>query len=216
VSGQLNKNIIKIFKLQFEDNCISLLLEGYNAACGSAKSYTEDDENEITVKLVGLMRANDKSRDYKIDIVREYYLDDDANFSGNKHPDTSPRIDIRFMNWSTEDKFEYFIEAKNLAENDWIKNTNASVNANGLRKRYVETGIHNFISGKYKNGCLIGYVLEGNPDAIVRKINDYLTKKKRPKEHLSHSQNHGFVNNYSSEHLGSCCELLQHFLFEFK
>lgn len=210
----LNQNIINAFRLQFQNNCISLLLDGYNSAYNGGSSFKENDENEITVKLVGLMKSNQNSKDYKIDIVREYYLDDTSTYSGAKHPDNSPRIDIRFMNWSTEDKLEFFMEAKNLAENDWVKSGGTKINASKLIKRYVETGINNFVSGKYKNGCLVGYVLEGNAIGVTRKLNDYLTKQKRTKEHLLHTQNHNFINNFSSHHLGTSCELLEHFFLE--
>jgi hypothetical protein len=66
-----------------------------------------------------------------------------------------------------------------LAENNWLKSHNSKVNASGLRARYIDTGIANFVSGRYPYGCLAGYILEGSADKILVMINKLLKSKKR-------------------------------------
>jgi hypothetical protein len=213
VSGVLNKNIIETFKVTFQDNCLILLIDSYNSAINTGNNFEELDENSITAQLVGFMKKNSLSLDYKIDITREFYLDNDETYLGTKSADTSPRIDIRFMNWTTSDKFEYFIEAKNLYETNWQKVGNKSqVDSTKYAKRYIDTGIQNFIIGKYSCGCLVGYVLRGDPDKIADKINTILSSANRAKEILKKNKN--LVINYFfiSEHSSL---KLNHFFLKF-
>lgn len=214
MSGKLSQHIIDKFKIQFEENCINLLIEGYEIAIKSGSKYSELEENDITVQLVGYMKKNTKSENYKIDISREYYIDDEDSYAGIKKADTSPRIDIRLMNWTSSSKVEYFMEAKNLSENNWIKKANsAKVDARKLQKRYIETGMEHFITGKYLNGCLIGYVVEGIPDLIVEKINNILISKSRKKEILIQSAlyKYHFISIHDSKQLNK----LKHFFLKF-
>ena len=94
------------------------------------------------------------------------------------------------------------MEAKNLKE----KNS-------GLKKRYIEIGIENFITGKYPRGFLVGYLLEGTVIPTVDGINDLLKKCNREKE-LLHTKKHKIVQcYYESEH--SQIGVLKHLTFDF-
>ncbi|MCS3801166.1 hypothetical protein [Niastella sp. OAS944] len=217
MSGFLNKNIIHSFRMQFEDNCVQLLLDSHKELLKTGKSFKESDENAITVQLIGCMKKNPISDDYKIDITREQYFDSDEVYSGLKDPDKSPRIDIRLMNWSSAEKVEYFFESKNLYENNFTKvGHKSSVDAKYYQKRYINTGIQNFIKGIYPRGCLVGYILEGNPEAVVEKINNLLKAEMRNGECLSKK----FVNEKSqycfvSFHNGGSLDNLYHYILGF-
>jgi hypothetical protein len=203
--------------MQFEDNCVQLLLESHKELLKTGSNFKESDENAITVQLIGCMKKNPISADYKIDITREQYIDTDDVYSGMKDPDKSPRIDIRLMNWSGSEKVEYFFESKNLYENNFTKKGNKTpVDARFYQKRYINTGIQNFIDGKYPRGCLIGYILEGNPDGVVEKINILLKTDKRNGECLSKKIVYGtlqycFVSIHNVENLDD----LNHFFLNF-
>ena len=174
----------------------------------------EADENSITIQLIGYMNINPISVDYKIDITREQYLDSASVYSGAKSPDTSPRIDIRFMTWTSPGKFEYFFEAKNLYENDFTKQGNKTpTSSKYYQQRYIDTGMQNFIDGKYYQGCLVGYVLEGSPENIRDKINDLLKLAGRNAECLVQKTTIDSIQYcYESSHPGKRLSRLNHYL----
>lgn len=214
MNGILNKNIVHSFRAQFENNCVQLLLESHKELLGKATSLKEADENSITVQLIGFMNINPISVDYKIDITREQYLDTASVYSGLEDPDTSPRIDIRFMTWTSAEKFEFFFEAKNLYENDFTKQGNKTpTNSKYYQQRYIDTGMQTFIDGKYYQGCLVGYVLEGNPETIVDKINDLLKLAGRNAECLVMKTSVDSIHYcYESLHSGMHLPKLTHYL----
>jgi len=211
MNGKLNQAIIELFRAKFEENCIYLLIESYNSILSAGRKLNEDNENSITAQLVGYMKKSSKRADLQIHLDRESYLDDEATFKGETDADKSPRIDIKYATWNANSEFEYYMEAKNLAENNWVKSTNVTVNAASLRKRYVETGIGNFISGRYPNGCLLGYILEGDFVNIANLINEELIVNKRTKEILVRQVGYGIDFHYCSTHSGTAIKLLKHF-----
>jgi len=148
---------------------------------------SEYSENDITAQLVGIMKNNPQRREMQISINRESYLDSDGTFDGIEKADSSPRIDLKYTTWDSKDEYEYFMEAKNLAENNWLKNNHTLINAERLRRRYITTGIDNFKNGKYSDGCLLGYILEGNSNNIIEKINKSLEQENRITECLMRS-----------------------------
>lgn len=215
MSGNLNTNITQAFRMQFEQDCIRLLLDSYNKL-QDKNSIRELTENNVTVRLIGQIKANPLRTQLNISINREAYNDTDATYVGAENADESPRIDMKYTVWNSNVEYEYFIEAKNLCENNWKKSAvDTPVNARELQKRYISTGIENFITGRYPNGCLIGYVMEGDPDKIVTKINTLLTEESRPKENLT-KHSHGAINYYyNSTHIGSKMPTLHHYLLLF-
>jgi len=211
-NNDLNLNIVRQFKLQFEKNCIHLLIEGYRILKDKSK-LKELSENNITVQLVKSMKTIPERVVYQISLNREAYYDDDDIYSGLKDADKSVRIDIKYSTWSSNFEYEYFMEAKNLSENDWVKShSNVKVKSLSQCKRYIETGILNFISGIYPHGCLVGYVVEGTQNGVVNRINNLLSEVKRDKEHLI---NEGNNFRYISKHIGSSIENLEHYFLTF-
>lgn len=214
MNGKLDPHIVKLFKDRFKSNCIKLLLESYEVLY-SETGLKELSENNITVKLVGLMKKNPERNILNISINREAYNDTIDSYEGITDANESARIDIKYSIWSTNFEYEYFMEAKNLAENDWIKSTTgAKVIAQKLCRRYIEKGIENFTTANYPNGCLLGYVLEGNAESIVSKINSLLIKDKRSEEILLKQRSEKGIS-YLSKHEGTAVDSLQHFFLYF-
>lgn len=203
--------------MQFEGNCVQLLLESHKELIGNGANFKESDENAITVQLIGYMNKNPISTDYKIDITREQYIDSSAVYAGMEDPDTSPRIDIRFMTWTSPEKFEYFFEAKNLYETDFTKSGNkTAVNSKSYQQRYINTGIQNFINGRYPQGCLVGYVLEGNSENIADRINHLLKLAGRSSECLKNKIAYGKIQfRYESTHTSIHKTNLIHYFLNF-
>lgn len=213
MNGQLNQNIISLFKAKFESNCICLLLDAYTSLRSSGRQVNEESENNITAQLVGFMKKNPLRSSLEISLTRESYLDSDEIYNGLQDADKSPRIDIKYSVWNSNVEIEYYMEAKNLAENNWIKiSTGATVDAHKLRKRYIKTGIDNFIGGKYPNGCLLGFILEGDTAKIIELINKLLIAEGRAKEELSNNNSYNY--HYISKHTGTSMPMLKHFMLD--
>ena len=117
-------------------------------------------------------------------------------------PKKAPRIDIRMANWSSSHKLLYYLEAKNLCQNDWQKTKSTTVKASYYRARYIDTGIDNFATERYPEGCLVGYVLEGEVELIIEGINNLLAKhRNRPSEIIQSKQTiHQHPYCYVSRH----------------
>lgn len=141
----------------------------------------EWEEPRFSACLIGYMRQIRQQRGIELRIEPESYLYQEKILKGCEDPATAPRIDIKISGgWVQEDVY-YGLEAKILVEMDWKKRR-----ANYLLNRYINTGIGNFINGRYSHemsrGCLTGYVLQGNIPEIVSKINNLLLKDGRNKE----------------------------------
>ncbi|HUC79497.1 MAG TPA: hypothetical protein VMR70_01225 [Flavisolibacter sp.] len=215
MAGSLRADIIQVIKAKFENDCISLLLESYRALVATNHNFQSFSENDITAQLVGHMKNNPKRQNLKISIKRENHLDSQETYAGNAKADESPRIDITYTVWSDKDEYEYHMEAKNLAENNWKKEgAKTKVDAGKLHKRYIATGIGNFLDGKYQNGCLLGYILQGSTKEVVAKINRLLEGGNRKKEVLV-EQNSDAGSYYISRHSNTPAPLLKHFLLSF-
>ena len=215
MSGGLRPDIIRMFKAQFENNCVSLLFESYTSLFASGRNFLEDSENDITAQLVGFMKKNPKRFDLQISVDREHYLDSEEVYEGIADADASPRIDIIYSTWHSNNEHTYHIEAKLLAENNWKKaSVKTPVHAESLQKRYIATGINNFCSKKYSNGCLIGYILEGKIPKIVEKLNALLKADTREKEKLFATSTAGHTDSYLSQH-DVVPLTLKHFFFYF-
>lgn len=175
------------------------------------------EEEQLSAHLISHMENLSETSHYRMDIIPEPRLYDQAVIEGNKPPKKSPRADIRICMWSTwgtPDRFEYIVEAKNLSEQDWTKESGSKVIAKAQKKRYIETGIDHFIQGHYPKGCLAAYVVQGNPDRIVTDINKILEAQSpsRKKEILQDKKDiYSYPHCYKSEH---SIGILQHFILK--
>lgn len=179
IKGELYNRFAWDIKNGFELQCIFTLIDGYRLMKNFGEYELSWEEESLTAKLIEFMNCSQYSNKWKLDIIPEYPVYTKDIYDGHEKPKQAPVIDIRIMNWSKDAKLEYFIEAKNLAQNDWIKADGSRVKASGLRRRYIDTGIDNFVSGRYPSGCLTGYVLEGHADGIVKGINKLLESRRR-------------------------------------
>jgi hypothetical protein len=154
-----------------------------------------------------------------MDIIPEPRLYDQEVIEGKKTAKKSPKADIRICmwsnnTWSTPVKFVYIVEAKILSEKDWTKESGSRVIAKAQKKRYIETGIDHFKSGHYPEGCMAGYVVQGDPDNIVSEINEILVSN-RPSRNTEILKDKKIMFSYphcfKSDHTN--CQL-QHFILK--
>lgn len=161
------------------NKCCELLLEGYEAMVKAQEYELSWDEEKLTANLISHMQKSEIITRFQIDITAESRDYDEEITIGTKSAKKAGKLDIRISIWgggwfSSKKKMIYVIEAKNLSQSDWKKKTGAHVNARYQKKRYINKGIDHFISGHYKNGCLSGYVVQGDSNQIVKDINTIL------------------------------------------
>jgi hypothetical protein len=167
----------------FEQACLWLLIEAFKYMKQDAIYDLSWKETRFSAHLIGHMRKLRSHLDWGLRIDPESYLYRKEILEGLEDPDTAPRIDIKISGgWVHEDIY-YGIEGKILVETDW-----RTRRASNLRARYIDTGIDNFVNGRYSpdvpRGCVVGYVVQGIAFNIGRKINDLLIHRQRNNETL--------------------------------
>lgn len=198
----LNNNIVIAFKKSFEDNCFQLLIEAYQNVISKKTDVTLLMENDISAILSKNIELNSKSIDWKIFSKTENYIFKDNQDIEKGFADKLSRIDFVFSKFTSKNKYEYFIEAKNLKEKD-----------SALKRRYISTGINNFTTKKYENGSLVGYLIKGDLNTTVQGINKLLIKDKRNTQTLNSKKNDLHKDYFESKHIE--IGVLKHLIFDF-
>lgn len=174
----------------FEQLCLWLLTEAFRHMKQENHYELSWGETRISAVLVGYMQRIKNQEGYNLRIDPESHLYREEILNGVVDPDTAPRIDIKISGaWVYEDIY-YGIEAKILVETDWQTRREYD-----LRARYIDTGIDNFVNGRYSpkipRGCVVGYVVHGVAFNIGQKINHLLIHRSRESECMAnrHSLN---------------------------
>jgi len=195
------KHISK-FKDSVENKCIHLLVEAYNQSITEKLIQLNWEENDITKQLSEYIENNPlRKRNPFIMINVEHNLPNITAAKTKGFAANGLRIDLCFATFRSEKEYKVFFEAKNLKEND-----------SALKRRYINTGIDNFITEKYPLGFLIGYLLEGAVPPTIYGINDLLKKDNRDEEWLYPKQHKTVEWYYESNHSELC---LKHLIFDF-
>jgi hypothetical protein len=197
-----NFNHIKRVTAAFEEICIRLLIAAYQKALLLKEIKLDWMENDITIKLHEYIEDNPTRKTNCIATHVESHLPDKSIPEERGFADKYSRIDMCFTVFHKYEEYKYFAEAKIVKEKD-----------GKLKRRYIATGIDNFVSGKYKNGCLIVYLLEGDLKNTVESVNDLLVKDGRVSEILTKREYQFFNQYYESQH--KSIDILKHFMFDF-
>lgn len=171
VPGILSKNIAKAFKNSFIQMCLEIIIEGYNETIKPGEYNTDWEEDNLTAQLILQMEKLRVVRKNQISINAQSPIYSTEMKSEGVSSKRAPVIDLKLSTWDSDIEHQYFFEAKNLSERNWTKANGASVSATYYINRYIDTGIKNFISGRYSNGSIIGYVVQGKTESILNKIN---------------------------------------------
>lgn len=197
----VNIIIYEKFRNAFEQKCYRLIVDAYQTSLTEQLIQLDWNENDISSELHRHIKENPLRLKWKVSTNVEADITKDIpkikGFS-----DTFPRIDFRLTSFISTYEYEYFFEAKNLKQND-----------SGLKRRYIDTGIDNFVSQKYENGSLIGYLLEGKTYETIIGINSLLKKDKRSTETLNPKLNKLIKTYFESNH--SDIGTLKHLIFDF-
>ncbi|MEZ7496974.1 hypothetical protein QO206_15865 [Leeuwenhoekiella aequorea] len=198
----LYKDIGNSFRESFEEKCFQLITESYVSAMETKVIKLNWDENDITSELHNHIHNNPLRLDWNIHSNVEKHLAKDDIKKEKGFAAKLPRIDLSFAVISSKLEYVYHMEAKILKEKD-----------SGLKRRYINTGINNFVSKKYENGCLLGYNLEGALHKTVYGINKLLQKDRREPEYLKQQENHLHDKYYESRHPDNLT--IKHYMFDF-
>ena len=186
--GKLRSSIIRDFEYSFVWNCLSLWGEAFLFVRENQNITTDWEEENISALFFDYIDQSERAIVLNINIADEHRLYYQSILTGKKSAKSASRIDFRMTTNSIEQRkrVEFFVEAKNLIEEDCFKvGRKTKVSARKLHERYIETGIGNFVSGKYPyNGCLVGYVLQGDPNNIVSMLNSYMVNQNRINDKL--------------------------------
>jgi hypothetical protein len=190
------------FAIASENYCLRLLVLAFQVARSSNSIQLDWNENDITYVLNDYIKKNPLTNEWNIVTNREDSLSDESIPRKKGFANRSSRIDLRFVRITSPDEYTYYAEAKNLKEND-----------SALKRRYIDTGINSFVGGKYKNGCLLAYILEGDLMKCIEGVNKLLKKDKREVESLIKHNFPYFDHYFESKHpkLG----ILKHLAFDF-
>ena len=218
MSNKPDAKYIKTFSANFEILCISLLIDAYKLAI-IENEYSQDwNEDDFTNYLVSLILKNPRTESEKLFVKKQSEPDNEnlPHKDTKDDPAKQPVIDIWLANWK-EHKNEYYIEAKNLANENWQKSYGAKVKASDLKRRYINSGMYNFLTGRYPKGCLAGYVIKSKADECTKGINKLLKKYGRAGEILKKRKFiKGFDNSYISSHPSNeRVKSLKHVFLEF-
>lgn len=157
--------------------CIELLIESYNMIVHSKEYDLDWDEEQFSAHIISNMNKHPLTKKHHLHIdIEKKLLNKDKLPINENNPKYLPRIDISIASWilKKDEKTTYFLEAKNLYENNYKSKISSK-----YLNRYIDTGIENFRVGKYTNGSLIGYVLNGKISNIINKLNIQLKKDRQ-------------------------------------
>lgn len=192
MAGTLKTSIFLNIQNNFKEQCKTLFIEAYHTSISNTSIFLDYDENDITAILHSYIDKNPKRKEWKISSnIENYLFDDNSTFSKGFAAKFS-RIDMRYSTFWEGEEYKYFVEAKNLKAND-----------SGLKRRYITTGIDNFLTGgKYYNcdGFLVGYILEGTIEECKDGINKLLIKDKKKNEVIKKAAAFLSIDIHSSNH----------------
>lgn len=197
----LNTIVYEKFRDAFEQRCCLLIIDAYQTSLTAKTIHLDWNENDISSELHRHIKENPLRLKWKVSTNVEAHISKDIPKTKG-FSDKFPRIDFRLTSFISTYEYEYFFEAKNLKQND-----------SALKRRYINTGIDSFVSKKYENGSLIGYLLEGKTDETIEGINSLLEKDKRNTETLIFKSNKVIKTYYESNH--SDIGTLKHLIFDF-
>lgn len=183
--GNADQTIAAKVRAVFEQRCIELLEWACVTLKREKRINVDWGEENITANLYVLIYNSQQSVEYDIHPDCEHPFFSSDILDNKKKAKSATKIDLAFQhNWSGH-RFMFYVEAKNLIENDVFKTgRKTKTRAITVIERYIETGIDHYLNKHYPLGCLLGYVLNGTVDGIVNTINARLSTKNRNSEIL--------------------------------
>lgn len=190
--GTISSNVRRAFVRSFQHKCITLVCQAHDELCSSNTIAQDMDEEKISMCIATIIGDSQQALEWMIHIDTEHRLPCMDYIRNPTSSKSLKRIDFRYEMdvWDNDNpgRLRFYMEAKNLYQVDFKKPFNSSItNAKASFKRYIVTGIGNITTGDYpSNTLLLGYVLVGDIDSVVKGVNTELSSLNRCSEHLIH------------------------------
>ena len=214
INSKARESIITAFK----QHCLEAIQRGYELMIRERKYQVEWEEDNLTICLVETTKRTDYLGQYQISINYQSPIYDEAMAFEGANSLCAPRVDFKFSTFFGANEYSYYAEAKNLSESDWIKPSNsATISASHYRARYIDTGIENYLSGRYPEGFLVAYVVNGMEVNVVAGLNRLIDSRKVSPRigHICKDQTTSIPICYSSENqLHTGFKILRHLILQ--
>lgn len=196
ISPKLRTN----FQTAFINHCAEAIQIGYDIMYSEKRYETDWEEDNLTICLVQTIKQAQFLGQYRISVNYQPPIYDEAMAFEGANPLRAPRVDFKFSKFFGPMERDYYAEAKNLSETDWVKpKAGTTVYASHYRARYIDTGITNYLSGRYPEGCLVGYIVNGTVANVVAGLNTLIDSRNKKL-----STGIGRINNDTSTTLTIC------------
>jgi hypothetical protein len=178
MNGRVNEKYRQGAKANFVILCLDALQRGYERMVSDGQYDVDCKEDKLTAHLVEKIKLTGFLASKQISVNHQPPIYSEGVIYGDEDPLEAPRVDFKFTKWYKKLELDYYAEAKNLSESDWQKKDGSKVSASKYRARYIDTGIDNFLSGRYPEGCLLGYIVQGKKQNVIAGINRLIQSRK--------------------------------------
>lgn len=182
------------------ENCFGLIENGYSGYLADTEKMFTADETQITAGIYDHIEAIINTEKLPFDIVPEYSVYSKEIKKGKESPKRAKRFDLVILTWNkNNEKLRFGVEAKLLTETTYKTKV-----ATTLIREYVEdAGMGKFIKNlyapnSYSEGIMLGHILNGTTDNIVKKINERIITTYSAQEQLSKNNNR-YISSYKNE-----------------
>jgi hypothetical protein len=192
-TSTLDNEIVYSLYQNVKQDCIELIENGYENYKSDSEKIFSADETLITAGLYDHIDKIINEVDLPFIVVPEFHQYTREIKKGKINPNKAKRFDLLFTNFQYKPRLKFGIEAKLLLEQ-----STTTKNATTLINEYVENaGMGKFINRIYESdGFMLGYILNGNTESIVEKINLKITNTYTENEQLIKHTKH-YVSSYA-------------------
>ena len=207
-TNTLDSDIVIKLYTEVKNHCGEIIQQGYQGYLADTSKIFSEDETTITAGLYDHIQSIVETDDLPFIVVPEFHQYTTPIRKGKVSPNKAKRFDLHFTNFNYRPRIKFGIEAKLLAE----KNTSTK-RANFLIDEYIgDAGMGKFLKGIYEdNGFMLGYILNGNTNSIVSRINLKISSTYSMEEQLSKSERY-YISTY---HLNKDSKELFHVFLDF-
>lgn len=200
----------------FAEKCCHYIICAYFQIVDAKTIKPQWSEPTISRHLKKHLRTCLHEAGESISVLVEYPEDYEEIDDGVVDSKKEVYFDLMLTTFASSDSVYFGVEAKILIEENFLKR-----NAKTELSEYIsEKGMRKFIDGIYrKRGCMIAYIMQGEADRIVQKLNAIILSDSRFQSTETISGRHS-IENYnecyiSEHHTDSSFLSLKHLMLTF-
>ncbi|MDO4584041.1 MAG: hypothetical protein Q4D62_08045 [Planctomycetia bacterium] len=196
----MNRNNQEIIQKAIVNHCVQVLLKAFQKLKKTGNFRLDWEEDDFTEKLKTVQRERFWEESLFLETQINYPKPKD---SSPGYAARSPCIDIHFETHFSGKSVHCYFEAKKIKGNE-----------SSLSRLYVIEGMDRFLTKRYPPGHMVAYLVEGNLQDAVAKINRYLCRKQREDERLRSIQSEKMPDCFESNHeeYGSMLHIIMDFV----